>query len=145
MGLLFTREHFATINGFSNNYYGWGSEDDDVQMRIQQKFGQIRRYGEHQGMFHSQPHTIIHEQCDKNNNPRNRAWAADLNKGHKLEDDGLRQAKYDIVHKGWTNKWGGFHWMRIVPKTPLMGSQVNRLPQEEIDACRAKLNKNKPK
>jgi hypothetical protein len=21
-------------------------------------------------MFHSQPHTIIHEQCDKNNNPR---------------------------------------------------------------------------
>jgi hypothetical protein len=21
-------------------------------------------------MFHSQPHEIIHEQCDKNNNPR---------------------------------------------------------------------------
>jgi hypothetical protein len=42
---------------------------------------------------------------------QNRAWVADLNKGHKLEDDGLRQAKYDIVHKGWTNKWGGFHWV----------------------------------
>jgi hypothetical protein len=105
----------------------------------------------------------------KNAVRQNRAWAADLNKGHKLEDDGLRQAKYDIVHKGWTNKWGGFHWvrtptptraqllwpnfgvewlllrwgeqMRIVPKTPLMGSQVNRLPQEEIDACRAKLDR----
>jgi hypothetical protein len=33
--------------------------------------------------------------------------------------------------------------MRIVPKSPLLGGQVNRLSQEEIDACRAKLEKPK--
>jgi hypothetical protein len=24
VGLMFKREQFATVNGFSNNYYGWG-------------------------------------------------------------------------------------------------------------------------
>lgn len=28
-----TREHVEKINGFSNDYWGWGGEDDDLSTR----------------------------------------------------------------------------------------------------------------
>ena len=29
-----SRAHFESINGFSNQFWGWGGEDDDMYMRI---------------------------------------------------------------------------------------------------------------
>jgi len=30
---MFTKEAFAQVNGFNNNYWGWGCEDDDLLLR----------------------------------------------------------------------------------------------------------------
>jgi predicted glycosyltransferase involved in capsule biosynthesis len=30
---MFRKESYLAINGFSNNYYGWGTEDDDLWRR----------------------------------------------------------------------------------------------------------------
>ena len=29
----FSREHFELVNGFSNEFWGWGGEDDDLYTR----------------------------------------------------------------------------------------------------------------
>ncbi|XP_059019986.1 beta-1,4-galactosyltransferase 4 isoform X3 [Mustela nigripes] len=30
-----SREQFFKVNGFSNNYWGWGGEDDDLRLRVE--------------------------------------------------------------------------------------------------------------
>ena len=34
---MFTKEDFESINGFSNEYWGWGFEDDDLLIRCVEK------------------------------------------------------------------------------------------------------------
>lgn len=38
--VIFTKEQFESINGFANDYWGWGAEDDDLFWRAKSK-GQI--------------------------------------------------------------------------------------------------------
>jgi len=35
--ILFTKEHYEEINGYSNGYWNWGMEDDDILYRVKQK------------------------------------------------------------------------------------------------------------
>ncbi len=30
----FTKDHYIQVNGYSNKYWGWGSEDDDLYKRV---------------------------------------------------------------------------------------------------------------
>ncbi|XP_052260598.1 beta-1,4-N-acetylgalactosaminyltransferase bre-4-like isoform X2 [Dreissena polymorpha] len=45
--LAFRPEHFVSVNGYSNEYWGWGGEDDDMAARmIQMKLGVCRQSAE---------------------------------------------------------------------------------------------------
>jgi predicted glycosyltransferase involved in capsule biosynthesis len=39
-----TKDHFMKVNGFSNRYWGWGAEDDDMANRIAYHGLYISRY-----------------------------------------------------------------------------------------------------
>ena len=37
-------QHFEKVNGFSNQYWGWGGEDDDMAKRLESNKLKITRY-----------------------------------------------------------------------------------------------------
>ncbi|XP_004480848.2 beta-1,4-galactosyltransferase 4 [Dasypus novemcinctus] len=52
-----TREQFFKVNGFSNNYWGWGGEDDDLRLRVELQRMKILRplpeVGKYTMIFHT--------------------------------------------------------------------------------------------
>lgn len=85
---LFKKEHFKQINGFSNSYPVWGSEDDDLRHRVLKAgFPLNKRHG----FFKSLPHPHIgptHEFHQKNLDK--------LNSLYDFSTDGLSSIKYTV-------------------------------------------------
>ncbi len=63
---LFNKEDFLKINGFSNEYWGWGGEDDDLLKRIKSVGYDIyRRDGKFKSLYH-EPNGPKHENYSNN-------------------------------------------------------------------------------
>lgn len=39
-----TTQDFLKVNGFSNRYWGWGGEDDDMRLRLKKVGLEVARY-----------------------------------------------------------------------------------------------------
>ena len=80
----FTKETFTKLNGYSNQYWGWGGEDDDLQVRLKEAgYTIIRPYDE------TSRYRMISHDRDKGNekNPKNFQLLQTAKK--RLETDGL--------------------------------------------------------
>ena len=42
--VAFSKEHFLQVNGYSNMFWGWGGEDDDMWRRIKNAGLKVIRY-----------------------------------------------------------------------------------------------------
>lgn len=50
---LFSKQHFESINGFYNNFWGWGAEDDDLLLRLERnKIKFVKKPGKYKSLFH---------------------------------------------------------------------------------------------
>jgi len=55
---LFNKKDFLDVNGYSNDYWGWGAEDDDMMLRCYSKNKLLppayipRRRGRYQSLYH---------------------------------------------------------------------------------------------
>ncbi|XP_068126947.1 beta-1,4-galactosyltransferase 4 [Hyperolius riggenbachi] len=86
-----TRKQFAQANGYSNNYWGWGGEDDDLRLRV--------RYG---GMTVVRPpaeiarYTMIFHTRDSGNEVNNKRMKLLKEVSKVWKTDGLNSCSYKL-------------------------------------------------
>jgi hypothetical protein len=95
---LFDKNSFRVVNGYSNNYWGWGAEDDDIMYRCLAKGIKTSRKG---GRYRSLPHEreIIQNLYDENLKKyfefkNSQSLESILN---KIEEDGLTTLEYEVI------------------------------------------------
>ncbi|XP_017866176.1 PREDICTED: beta-1,4-N-acetylgalactosaminyltransferase bre-4 [Drosophila arizonae] len=83
-----TRQHFLAVNGFSNSFFGWGGEDDDMSNRLKHANLFISRYP-----INIARYKMLKHQKEKANPKR----YENLQNGiSKIEMDGINSIKYEI-------------------------------------------------
>jgi predicted glycosyltransferase involved in capsule biosynthesis len=96
----FDKENFVKINGYSNDYWGWGAEDDDVMLRcVLNGIPTSRKSGRYRSLAHER--NIVKDLYEENlkkyfsfNSPEGQK-----NAENKINSDGLTTLKYEILEE----------------------------------------------
>ena len=83
---IFSREQFISVNGFSNEFWSWGAEDDEMRENVLKKYQIDRR----EAFFHSAPHTKVMDKVFYRQN-------VERLKSGRSKTDGLSNCKYTVV------------------------------------------------
>ena len=93
---LFSKEDFIKVNGYSNEYWGWGGEDDDMYNRcLKENLGFERRPNRYQSLSHEKQ--VLTAEAYGKNIQRLQQQKSEENKLHKNE--GLSTLKYELVNQ----------------------------------------------
>ncbi|OWF45840.1 beta-1,4-N-acetylgalactosaminyltransferase bre-4-like [Mizuhopecten yessoensis] len=87
------KEAFVKINGFSNKYFGWGGEDDDLCSRVRAEGYTIQRYPINIARYKMINH---HHESGNAENPKRFGLLRDAAKRYKA--DGLNSLKYNVLN-----------------------------------------------
>lgn len=86
---LFNKDDFIKINGYSNEYFGWGAEDDDLLKRVLNSGFELKR---RKGIYKSLPH----KKSPINHSNRQNSLRK-LKSNYNFREEGLNTLKYDIL------------------------------------------------
>ncbi|CAH8593354.1 unnamed protein product [Schistosoma haematobium] len=88
--LKISTSHFIQVNGYSNSYWGWGGEDDDLERRLKASKIMYKHIEKSIGRYLAQPHT---KQVRGN-----RSLVLDSLKkaASRMFTDGLNSVKYKV-------------------------------------------------
>ena len=97
--ITFKNEHYEQVNGFSNEYEGWGKEDDDLYLRCEKE--NLTPYKHSFGRYFSVPHKLRlsddnEKEMHKINGERFSKFYNNL-KNHK--EDGLNNVNFQILQE----------------------------------------------
>ena len=95
--LLINKEDFLACNGWSNNYLGWGQEDDDMAARLRNSVGYHRAPADI-GTYRSLRHPIVHGLDETYQFYKNRFYLLKCAQGINSED-GYRNAEFEILSR----------------------------------------------
>lgn len=89
----FSKSHFVRVNGFSNQYYGWGGEDDDMYYRVKAQKLAFTRFPSTVARY-----TMIKHDHDRGNpmNHRRLKLLYHKNRESIYTSDGLNSIRYKV-------------------------------------------------
>ncbi|XP_005999968.1 beta-1,4-galactosyltransferase 2 [Latimeria chalumnae] len=97
-----SKTQFLKINGFPNEYWGWGGEDDDIYNRITLNGMKISRPDIRIGRYR-----MVKHDRDKHNEPNPQRFTKIQNTKMTMRRDGINTLKYELVetvrHSLYTN------------------------------------------
>ncbi|CAH8856392.1 unnamed protein product [Trichobilharzia szidati] len=89
--LKISTEHFLAANGYSNSYWGWGAEDDDLERRLNATNIEYIHINESIARYMALPHP-------KQTRSRSKLRYSLLDKAsERMHTDGLNTLKYKII------------------------------------------------
>ncbi|XP_053308210.1 beta-1,4-galactosyltransferase 3-like [Spea bombifrons] len=89
-----TPEQYMKINGFPNNYWGWGGEDDDIAIRVSLSGMLISRPSVRYGRY-----KMIKHGLDKGNEQNPRRFNLLAKTRRTWKQDGMNSLQYTLVSK----------------------------------------------
>jgi hypothetical protein len=104
--VLFTPSHFELVNGYSNEYWGWGLEDDDMRKRLVKRgIPVFRRFGRYTSLHHTPARrgpfdSATPDQKAKSVELMSPEWLKNYHRYSKWYDftsDGLSNLKYRVI------------------------------------------------
>jgi len=105
---LFNKEDFIKINGYSNDYWGWGGEDDDLLKRVRLIGYDLYRREGILNCLNDENHVTTYNNHDNyNNNVRK------LGSNYNSNSDGLNTLNYELVETIKLNKFTELIRVRI--------------------------------
>ncbi|MCI4395139.1 hypothetical protein PGIGA_G00176710 [Pangasianodon gigas] len=87
-----SKEQYLKINGFSNNYWGWGGEDVDIYNRLSLQGMSISRPDHNIGLC-----KMIRHVRDKLNQPNRQRFTQISYTRQTMEKDGINSLSYSVV------------------------------------------------
>ncbi|CAG5874369.1 beta-1,4-galactosyltransferase 4 [Menidia menidia] len=87
-----TRDQFLQVNGFSNNYWGWGGEDDDLRVRVELQKMKILRPSADVARY-----TMVFHKRDSGNEINNKRMGLLSQTSHVWKKDGLNSCSYKTL------------------------------------------------
>lgn len=87
-----SKEQFQKINGFPNNYWGWGGEDDDIYNRLVYRGMKISRPSGDIGKCR-----MIRHSRDKKNEPNLQRFKKIAHTRQTMKTDGIKSLSYKVV------------------------------------------------
>jgi hypothetical protein len=102
-------QDFKAVNGFSNRYFGWGQEDDDMYERLRFVFKDVKHIDEKIGKYHAMDHGRVKDLDVTDVFKNNTLYLASLrNKGPEIfKADGFDQIQtVSVLKHVWTGGSG---------------------------------------
>lgn len=97
---LFDKHSFIKVNGYSNDYWGWGAEDDDVMFRcVAREVKTSRKNGRYRSLSHERNITqdLYNENLRKFFGFKNGLNLDTINQ--KIDSDGLTTLEYEVLEE----------------------------------------------